>query len=171
MLLTLKQIISHVVDIETDQKPCCWHWNKSKAMLLTLKQNKSQVVDIGAKQKPCCWCRNKTRRYCWCPNKTKATLLMEHSKSNTTIICQICQQLVKGLCWRKLEIIWPDTRALPRRSLWFDQTASHSLSYSVSYLYRYRAARAAKKQKNIEKGQRELQTTRNYPWVVRIPKI
>ena len=48
-----------------------------------------------------------------------------------------------SLNW-KLEVIWPDARALPRRSLWFDQTVNHSLCQSLSYLCRYRAARAAK---------------------------
>ena len=131
---------------------------QNKTILLMPEQNKSHVVDAGTKQGNIVDARTKQKPHCWCWNKTKVTLLMEHSKSNTTIICQICQQLVKGLCWRKLEIIWPDTRALPRRSLWFDQTASHSLSYSVSYLYRYRAARAKQiklKKANVNSKQRE----------------
>ena len=37
-------------------QPCCWHWNKTKAMLLVSEQNKRHVVDAGTKQKTCCWC-------------------------------------------------------------------------------------------------------------------
>ena len=41
-------------------------------------------------------------------------------------------------CVRKLEVIWPDARALPRQPLWMMN------GESVNPSYRYRAARAAK---------------------------
>ena len=44
---------------------------------------------------------------------------------------------------RKLEVIWPDVRVLPRRSLWMMN--HQAVTHSVCYLCRYRAARAAKK--------------------------
>ena len=45
-------------------------------------------------------------------------------------------------CVRKLEVIWPNARALPRRSLWM---MNHEwLTHTVTYIWRYRPALAAK---------------------------
>ena len=47
-LLALPAVVSfdsHVVDIGTKQKPCCWCRNKTKDMLLMPEQNKRHVVD------------------------------------------------------------------------------------------------------------------------------
>ena len=42
---------SHVDDIGTKQKPCCWWRNKTEVMLLMPDENKSHFFHVGAKPK------------------------------------------------------------------------------------------------------------------------
>ena len=88
-------------------QPCCWRWNKTKAILLMPKQNKTHAVyarweqklfvDAGAKQKLFCQChflfQNKQRPCCWCRMETKAILLMsEQLKGHIPFICHFFTQ-------------------------------------------------------------------------------